>query len=406
MYDFANSAFTTLVVTFIYATYFTKSIAANEIEGTLLWSRGVTISALLVAIFSPFFGAMADQGSLRKKFLVLSTLISIVATAFLFGALPGEIAKALTWFIIANFSFEMGMVFYNAYLPEISPPGKIGRISGYGWALGYLGGLLCLVLALVGLVNPEVPMLGFSKEAGENIRASNLLVAVWFFIFSIPLFLWIKGPKTKSNIPFLNLLKSSVFELRSTLIQISGYKQILYFLLARIFYNDGLITIFAFGGIYASGTFGFDFSEIIVFGIVLNVASGLGAFLFGFFDDRIGSKKTIQISNLGLIVASLLAVFAPDKTIFWIAGIIVGIFAGPNQASSRSLMGRLTPKDKENEFFGFFAFSGKATTFAGPFLFGLLTEIFNTQRAGVAVITFFFLIGFLILQRVKTEASV
>jgi len=348
---------------------------------------------------------MADQGALRKKFLLLSTMISIVATAFLFNVVSGEIIKALTWFVIANVAFEMGMVFYNAYLPEIAPPQKIGRISGYGWALGYLGGLLCLVLALVGLVNPDIPLLGFSKEAGENIRATNLLVAIWFFIFSIPLFVWIKGPTSKPKIQILNLLKSSMIELRKTFKHISGYKQIVYFLTARLFYNDGLITIFSFGGIYAAGTFGFDFTEIIIFGIVLNVAAGLGAFIFGFFDDRFGGKETIQISNLGLIVASLVAVFAPDKTIFWIAGVLVGIFSGPNQASSRSLMGRLTPKDKENEFYGFYAFSGKATTFAGPFLFGLLTEIFNTQRAGVAVIVFFFLIGFLILRRVKIDVT-
>jgi UMF1 family MFS transporter len=348
---------------------------------------------------------MADQGSLRKKFLFVSTIVSIAATLVLYTAMPGQIIKALTWFVIANFSFEMGMVFYNAYLPEIAPLGKIGRISGYGWALGYFGGLLCLVFALVGFVNPELPWFGFSKDAGENIRATNLLVAVWFLLFSIPLFIWIKDPKSKTKLKLQALLKSSVLELRNTISHISGYRQILIFLIARIFYNDGLITIFAFGGIYAAGTFGFDFSEIIIFGITLNVAAGLGAFIFGFFDDQLGGKQTIQISNLGLIVASLIAVFAPDKTIFWIAGILVGIFAGPNQASSRSLMGRLTPKDKQGEFFGFYAFSGKATTFAGPFLFGVLTELFNTQRAGVAVIAFFFLIGFLILNRLKTTAT-
>ena len=346
---------------------------------------------------------MADQGYLRKKFLVISTIVSIVATVFLYGVVPGEVIKALTLFVIANFSFEIGMVFYNAYLPDLAPLNKIGRISGYGWAMGYLGGLLCLILALVGLVNPETPLFGFSKEAGENIRATNLLVAVWFFLFSIPLFIWIKEPKARTNFKIKNLIKSSFAGLRKTVVHISGYKQILYFLLARAFYNDGLITIFSFGGIYAAGTFGFDFSEIIIFGIALNVAAGLGAFIFGFFDDRIGGKKTIQISNLGLIVASLVAVFAQDKSVFWIAGILIGIFAGPNQAASRSLMGRLTPKDKRNEFYGFYAFSGKATAFAGPFLFGLLTELFRTQRAGVAVVVLFFIIGFLILRRVKTE---
>jgi MFS transporter, UMF1 family len=392
-----------LIVTFIYATYFTKSIAPNEIDGTLLWSRGITISAILIALFSPIFGAMADKGPSRKKFLIAFTLLSIIATTFLYDVLPGEVVKALSLFIIANFAFEMGMVFYNAYLPQIAPRHKIGRISGYGWALGYLGGLLCLLAALIWLVNPEVPAFGFTKEAGENIRAVNLLVALWFLAFSIPAFIWLKDGKKSAPTPLVDVMKLSFWELKNTIEHIGQYKQILTFLLARIFYNDGLITIFAFGGIYAAGTFGFDFTEIISFGIALNVAAGLGAFAFGFFDDLIGGKKTIQVSNLGLIVATLIAVFAPDKTVFWIAGILIGIFSGPNQASSRSLMARLTPKEKQNEFYGFYAFSGKATTFAGPFLFGLLTEIFQSQRAGVAVIVLFFMLGYFILSHVNPE---
>lgn len=406
LYDFANSAFTTLVVTFIYSTYFTKSIALDEISGTVLWSRGVTISAILVAALSPVMGAMADKAFLRKPFLLSMTIISIVATVALYFVLPGQTTQALVIFIIANFAFEMSMVFYNAYLPDITSLEKIGRVSGYGWSFGYFGGLLCLVLALVGFVNPEVPWFGFTTENGENIRATNLLVAAWFAVFSIPAFIWLETRRYGKTISTKTNIKLSLMEIWDTLRSLKDYKEIIKFLIARIFYNDGLITIFAFGGIYAAGTFGFNFEEIIIFGIVLNVTAGLGAFILGFADDKLGGKTTVQISNFGLLFATILAVIAPDKSVFWIAGILVGVFSGPNQAASRSLMGRFVPKSKINEFYGFYAFSGKATTFAGPVLFGVLTGLFNTQRAGVAAILFFFLAGAIILAFVNEKKGI
>ncbi len=406
LYDFANSAFTTLVVTFLYSTYFTKSIAPNEIDGSVLWAQAITISSLLIAVCSPIMGAFADQGNFRKQFLFIMTLICVIATAFLHTALPGEVEKALILFIIANFAFEMGMVFYNAFLPEIAPSTKIGRISGYGWSLGYVGGLGCLVLALFGFVDTETPWFGFSTEDGENIRATNLLVAVWFALFSIPIFAFVKTKSVKSKKPLSQVIEASILQVVKTFREISDFKQIFYFLLARIFYNDGLITIFSFGGIYAAGTFGFTFSEILLFGIVLNITAGTGAFLFGFFDDKLGSKITIQISNVGLLLAVILAVFSPSKELFWVAGILVGVFSGPNQAASRTLMARFVPNDKKNEFYGFFAFSGKATAFAGPLLFGFFTELFASQRAGISVSILFFLVGIIILSKVNEKEGI
>lgn len=406
LYDFANSAFTTLVVTFIYSTYFTKSIASNEIDGSVMWAQAITISSLLIAVFSPLMGAFADQSNWRKQFLFIMTLICVVATSFLYTALPGEVVKALILFIIANFAFEMGMVFYNAFLPEIAPSTRIGRVSGYGWSLGYVGGLGCLVLALIGFVDTETPWFGFSMFDGENIRATNLLVAAWFAVFSIPIFVFVKSRNIRPKIPVLKGIEASMLQVIKTFREVSDYKHIFYFLLARIFYNDGLITIFSFGGIYAAGTFGFTFSEILIFGIVLNVTAGFGAFIFGFFDDKLGSKITIQVSNVGLLFAVILAVFAPGKELFWIAGILVGIFSGPNQAASRSLMARFVPDDKKNEFYGFFAFSGKATTFAGPLLFGFFTNLYSSQRVGISMIILFFLTGIIILSLVKEKEGI
>ena len=402
MYDFANQPFTTLVVTFIYSTYFTQAIAPDEITGTMLWSRGITITALFVAFLSPLMGAVADQGGYRKVSLIFWTWVCIIGSVMLYYPLPGEIYKALTWFVIANIGFEMGSVFCNAYLPNIAPKEKIGRVSGYGWSLGYVGGLASLVIALFLFINPEIPAFGFSTIDGENIRATNLLVALWFAVFSIPTFMWLKDRKVEEKIS-KQLIKSSYGRIRTTFREIRKYKQISRFLIARILYNDGLITIFSFGGIYAAGTFGFTFTEIMIFGIVLNVTAGLGAFLLGFLDDIIGGKNTIQLSNVGLIIACLLAVFTTSKTIFWIAGILIGICSGPNQASSRSLMARFVPEEKTNEFFGFFAFSGKATAFVGPMLLGFLTQAFGSQRFGVAVVAILIFAGAWVLHGLDEE---
>jgi UMF1 family MFS transporter len=345
-------------------------------------------------------GAVADRGGYRKALLAVSTAVCVAGTCGLFFAQPGQVGRALAWFVLANVAFEMGLVFYNAFLPDVAPPEKIGRVSGYGWALGYAGGLACMVLALVGFVRPQAPWFGFSTEGGENVRATMLLVAAWFAVFALPMFLFVREDRSRVSPPGTPIVRTALAQLGQTFHEVRRYRQVVRLLLARLFYNDGLVTIFAFGAIYAQGTFGFSTTEILVFGIVLNVTAGIGAFAMGFLDDRIGGKRTIQLSIAGLFAASLLAVLAPTRALFWAAGVLVGIFSGPNQAASRSLLGRFVPPDKENEFFGFFAFSGKATAFAGPFLLGLLTTLFATQRAGVAVVLVFFALGWVILAGV------
>lgn len=405
MYDFANSAYTTLVVTFIYGTYFVSAIAPDKISGTALWSRGITLTAICVALLSPFLGALADQGGLRKKFLFISTLVTIGATVMLNFIMPGQVFTALVWFVISNIAYELGYVFYNAFLPDISTQENIGRISGIGWGVGYVGGLAAMFLAMVGFISPEVPWFGLAKETGAHIRATNVLVAVWFAVFSIPMFVLTKSKKPKAGVGGGEIVKKALADLKTTFQEIKTYREIVKLLIARMFYNDGIVTIFAFGGIYAAGTFGFSFQEIMIFGIGLNVAAGIGALLMGIFDDRLGGKKTIQISNIALILATILAVVAPTKTLFWVAGILVGFFAGPNQSASRSLMGRFVPLDKETQFFGFFAFSGKLTAFFGPLLLGILTQAFNSQRVGVSVVILFFVAGGLVLTRVDEQAG-
>jgi len=405
IYDFANSPFTTLVVTFVYATYFTQVIAPDPVTGTVLWSRAVTITALVVAIFSPILGALADRGGYRKPFVLFFTLVCALATAGLYSVLPGQIAAALILVVIANIAYEFGTVFYNAFLPDLAPPERVGRISGYGWGLGYLGGFLALTLALLTLIQPETPWFGFSAETGENIRATNLLVAIWFLIFTFPFLFWVHEDKSMVSSSG-RVFKETITQLRTTFVKIRRFKEVTRFLVARFVYNNGLVTVFAFGGIYAAESFGFTLQEVLIFGIVLNVAAGLGALVMGYLDDSIGGKRTIMLSLIGLTVATLLAVVATTKLWLWVAGIVIGIFIGPNQSASRSLMARFVPLESENEFFGFFAFSGKFTAFLGPFLLGLLTQWTGSQRWGISVVLVMFVVGMLILIPLDEESGI
>lgn len=397
LYDWANSAFTTLVVTFVYSTYFAQTFADDPGRGTLLWSRGVTVSALLIAVCAPLVGALADQGYRRRYFIGCTVLCCAmtVILAFIRPSADNAVLVAMFVFVIANVSYELGLIFYNAFLPDLASTKRIGRVSGYGWGLGYAGGLVCLALALP-FATGDPPPFGVSTVEGFNVRATNLLVAAWFLVFSIPSFLFVeKSDASRSGID----LGAAITQLTRTFQDLRRYRQTMRFLVARLVYNDGLVTIFAFGGIYAAGTFGFTISEVIVFGIVLNVVAGLGAFLFGFVDDWLGGKKTIMVSLVFLALSTLLAAIAPTRLWLWVAGIGVGFFLGPNQSASRSLMGRFVPKKHESEFFGFFAFSGKITAFAGPLLLGILSDVYS-QRVGVASVLLFFVVGGILLLRV------
>ena len=416
IYDFANQPFTTITVTFIYSTFFTSTIFLGSEElGIAAWGKAITISSLIIAFLSPIMGAVADRGGYRKLFLIFWTWICIIFSFMLYFPQPGDVFNALLFFCIANIGFEMGGVFLNAYLPEIAPKNKIGRISGYGWSFGYIGGLIALgacFLLFVVPENPINPLTGnvLDKSSYQHIRIINVFIAIWFAIFSLPTFLFVNSRERIRKLSN-NIISNSFKEIKNTFNQIRNYKQIIRFLLARVVYNDAIITVIAFGGPYAYTQFGFDMDtngKLMIFGIVLNVFAGTGAFLFGFLDDYLGGKKTIQITNFGFIVALLIAFFAPvlenGEFYFWIAGGLIGIFMGPNQAASRSLMGRLIPDNKENEFYGFFAFSGKATAFLGPLLFTVVVTLTGDIRLSLLMLAVLFFIGMLMLSSVDTDS--
>ncbi len=403
LFDWANSPYTTLVVTFIYSAYFTQTFAPDVVTGTAWWSRAVAISGLMVALLAPPLGALADRAGLRMRLLAITTIVCAAATSALTFIAPGTVhtaAVALTLFVLADVGFELGMQFYNALLPTLTTEDQLGRVSGYGWALGYAGGLAALLVALIGFVQPAHPWFGMSRAGGFNYRATCLLAAIWLAIFSLPLFLMIRDQRRP---PAVSRQPSAIRSLMAEGRRLLQFRDAALFLLARLLFNDGLVTVFAFGGIYAAGTYGMTLAEVIQFGIAINVAAGLGAFLFGFVDDRIGGRRTVLFSCVALAAATALAVWAPTRAWFWIAGMTIGVFAGPNQSASRSLMARFAPRGSENEFFGFFAFSGRLTAFAGPALLGLATQAFRSQRAGVATILVFFLVGGGLLLFVNEE---
>ena len=405
MYDFANSSFANNVTTFIYAAFFTKVIAENEIIGTALWSRGVGIIMLVVALLSPPLGALSDHGGYRKRFLIYSTLLCVVFTALLYLPQQGQATYAMTLYIIACICFEMGSVFYNAFLPDIAPSERIGRISGQAWSVGYLGGLLSMAVLMVGFVSAETPWFGLSKETHEHIRATNIGVAIWFAIFSLPALFYL--PETPAQQTGGERgLTASYRRILQTFRELQHYREIFKLLIARLVYNDGLVTVFAFGGIYAAGTYGFTFEEVLFFGIIVNIAAGIGAWCFGYLDDRLGGKLTIQITLIGFVIATVIAVVPQDKIWFWVAGLLVGLFSGPNQSASRSLMGRFVPENKETEFYGFYAFSGKATAFLGPLLMGIITQASGSQRYGMATVGLFFIFGGLLLCTVDEQKGI
>ena len=405
LYDWANSPFTTVVTTFIFAAYFAEAVAADRTAGASQWAFMQGAAAFAIAILSPVLGAIADRGRGRKAWIVFCTLAMAAASAALWWGAPGagSTALVLTAAFAGVVSFEMGIVFYNAMLPGLAPPSHIGRLSGWSWGLGYIGGLTCLVILLFVFVQPEVAPFGLDKEAAEHIRISGPAVALWALVFSLPLF-FLTADAPGAGLPMNRAIGAGLCELRDTLVNVRRHRNIARFLIARIFYIDGLNTIFAVGAIYAAAVFGMSIEEVLMFGILVNVTAGIGAFAFAWLDDRLGAKPTVLIGVAGVAACAVPMLLVGDKTWFYVLGGIMGVFFGPAQAASRSLMGRLAPKGREAEMFGLYAFAGKSTAFLGPWLYGVVV-LAAGHRWGMATVMPFLIAGALILLTVDDTPS-
>lgn len=409
LYDWANSAFSTVILTFVFSVYFTKGIAINETTGSAEWSYAVGFAGLCVAVLSPLFGVMLDFKGGHMKWLSSLTVITAFCIAVLFFMKPEPyfVLPSLLTVIIAIIAFELAQVVYNAMLPSISQREKIGRVSGWAWALGYVGGLACLAVALFFFVGmgKHTGLLGISKEESLNVRATALLTAIWFVLFSLPLLLNKFLDRATQEKPQERVTTSLITGIVMTLFsELKALKNIIRFLIASALYRDGLATLFIVGGVYAAGTFHMGFSEILLFGIGLNVTAGLGAFIFSFMDDLRGSKTVVMISLAALILCGLVIVFIHDKTLFMGIALFLGVFVGPVQAASRTLLARITPPEKITEMYGLYALTGRSIAFLGPLSFGLLTDIFDSQRAGLSTIILFWILGFVLMLKVREDS--
>jgi len=402
LFDWANQGYPTVIETFIFATFFTQAVAVSPVEGTALWGYTVAAAGAIIVLLGPILGAIADRGGRLKPWLLTLSILCVTCCAMLWFTQPSPdyVMWALIFFGLSAITYELSLIFYNSMLPTLVPPHRIGRLSGWGWASGYAGGIACLSLILFGFVNAETPLFGISKENAEHVRVSVLVVAAWWLFFSIPLFLFTPD-KPASGLSTRAAVRGGIAALIHTVRNIRKYRDVARFLVARTIYNDGLNTLFAFGAIFAAGTFGMEFSEIIMFGIALNITAGLGAFAFSWIDDYLGSKPTIQIALVCLMLLGSALLLIDSKTWFWIIGCVLGLFFGPVQSASRAMMARLAPPDLTTEMFGLFALSGKIIAFAGPLALALVTDIFESQRAGMATIIVFFVVGFLVLLGVR-----
>ena len=395
--DGANSAWPTVIITFIFSTYFVKNIAPNEILGTSLWGYLLSFSGLILAVLAPIVGIYSDIIKKRKIFLVISSLLTCFFAILLWFADPDK--NILIFFLIVialgNICFEISTVFYNALLKKVSNEKNIGKISGIAWSLGYLGGIISLVICFILFINPDKTFLNLDKEKFEHIRVIGPFIGLWFLFFSIPSFIFIKEKKIKikkKNINFIKNIKKTFLSIKKTTLK---------FLISRMFYTDGLNTLFAFGGIYAATLFNMGFSEIILFGIAINIFAGIGSVIFSFFDDKYGPRIIIKTCLISLISICTFILFTNNKIFFWILGMGIGFFIGGLQSTSRSCMSRLSKINDQSKMFGIYGLSGKITAFLGPYFVALLTTTFNNQKAGFVSIIIFFIIGYLIIKDLK-----
>lgn len=406
LFDWANQGYPTVIETFIFATFFTQAVAVSPVVGTTQWGYAVAGAGAMIVLLSPILGAIADRGGRLKPWLMVLSGLCVTCIAMLWFTKPSPdyVIWALVFFAMSALTYELAVVFYNAMLPTLVPQSRLGRLSGWGWATGYAGGLASLVFILYGFVEAEQPLFGVSREEAENVRVAVLVVAAWWIVFSIPLFLFAPD-KPATGIRTREAIRDGIAGLLNTLRNIRQHRHVARFLVARTIYNDGLNTLFAFGAIYAAGTFGMDTAEVIKFGIALNITAGLGALSFSWIDDYIGSKPTILLGLICLTVLGGTLLLIESVTWFWILGCALGIFFGPVQSASRALMARLAPPDLTAEMFGLYALSGKIVAFMGPLVLALVTDVFDSQRAGMATIVVFFVVGFAILLGVHEPRS-
>ena len=435
LFDWACQPFFTLVTTFVFAPYFAATLAPNPVEGQSLWGYATAAAGLALAALSPVLGAIADATGPKKPWIAACGMVLALAAATLWFAAPGAphaVAIALVAFAVGTVAVEVAAVFNNAMMATLVPPGRLGRLSGTGWATGYAGGLVSLVIVLGFLAaSPETgktylgldPLFGLDPALREGDRATGPFSALWFVAFVVPLFLFTPDI-ARTNLRPGEAVRAGLAQVRATLADARRRPGVIRFLVANMVYQDALVALFAFGGIYGAGVFGWGPVELGVFGILLTVTGTVGALVGGRLDDRFGAKPVIlgAVTVLGLVCVVVLSLgrehvlfvlptppagpedglygTAPEK-LFLAMGLVIGAVAGPLQASSRSLLARLVPAREAGRYFGLLALSGKVTSFLAPLTVAVATDLFDSQAAGPAVLILFFAMGGVLLSGVR-----
>ena len=393
LFDFANTSFSVIIVTVVFSKYFSNHVAGGQ---NWIWGLAVSTSMVIAAFLSPPLGAIADASRNRKRFLLMFTLLSVICTLLMFYVEKGDILLGFVLFILANIGFEAGLVFYDAFLPNLTEKKNFGRVSGYGFAMGYVGALAVLLIVMFML--PE----SSSPEYYYYIRLTFVVAAIFFFVFSIPLFLFIREPQT-SEVIKTDVIKSGIhksFETFKNIFFRKKYPSISRFLFAFFLYNDAIITIIAFASIFASNILKMTDEQVIIFFVIVQSTAIAGSFIFGIVSDHIGPKKTITITLVVWIAVVIGAFFVQTVSEFYIVGLLAGLAIGSSQSCSRSLMAMLTPKEREAEFFGFYdGLFGKSSAVVGPLVYGIVSDISNERFAALAI-GVFFVVGLFVLQKV------
>lgn len=396
LFDFANTSFSVLILTTAYSVYFREIVAGNSQIGDFLWGLAFSISMFIVAFISPFLGAIADHSSNKKFFLFIFTILCITSTGLMFFVERGDILLGMVLLILANIGFEGGLVFYDAFLPEITTERSYGRVSGYGFAMGYVGSFISLLVAYPFLKGE------FAEWNLFNVRLSFIVAASFFLFFSLPFFIVIKERKIEID-DKVSYLKVGIERVKSTFTNARKYSNIGKFLLSYFIYADGINTVIIFASIFARHTLNFSLVEILTFFLTVQSTAILGSVAFGIIADSIGQKKTLSITLLLWVITAIGAYFCVDKTTFYIIGFIAGAAMGSSQSTSRSLMSKIIPPSKKTEFFGFYSFFGKSSAILGPLVFGAVSSLTGSQRVAVISVALFFVVGLILLQRVREE---
>jgi len=386
MFDFANSSYTTVIVSVAFGIYFTR-LVAPEGRGDSLWGLAILCGNLFVLLLSPIIGAVADDSGRKKLFLAVTYATCIVGTALLYFVVPGRVGLGLLLFVISFVGFSFGENLAGAFLPEISTPKNIGRISGFGWGLGYFGGLACLLL-----VRPLLAG-GFTVENLRDLRLVWPVTALFFLVAALPTFLFLRERAPRGTSSALEYVRAGFRRIAATASSVRHFSELVKFLSVFFVYSMGLTSVIAFAGIYAERTLGFTPGELVLLFMILQLSSAGGAFFFGWIQDRIGASRTIQMTLVLWILVCIGTYFCTSKSLFWGIGLAAGLGIGSLQSASRGLVGLFSPPEKSGEFFGFWGLSGKGAYMVGPFLFGLMSTASGSQRVAMLSTIVFFILG-------------